>query len=209
MTKHFGIQIQLGLTAIFVFTCSGCSAQDYLPSAKNVEVEISPGKFIAVKKWDWTVDDLANKSGKEKTRLDIQYQGKSLQWEGPEIPVILRESKSSLVLVGYDRENVRGGGGTRFSYFHELEGTFVAIDRDEFPKELATQNMWIYDPRQLKPIRNLDTSDPLFANSINALIWEELMTGKVASKSVDQEILDTFKRKYKPIKLMHISKPKD
>jgi hypothetical protein len=183
-------------------------ADAYLPDAVKVEVEIGPAQFIVLEQWDWTVDDAKNKSGEERTRLKLRYGDQEVVWEGREIPVVLREKADKLYMIGYDRETGRLSGDDieRYSYFQLEKGVFRSIPRDDFPKELATQNMWLREPKRLQAVLKLDTADPCFWDSVNAAIWEHLMTGEVTGNRVDKRILDEFKEKYKPIELTEIKR---
>lgn len=183
--------------------------EPYVPPLKRIEVEINPGEFIAVGKRDWTVDDPRNISGKEKTALHIDRGARTVTCEGPEIPVILREKDDTLYMAGYDRATGRLNGDhiPRFSYFREQGEELAPIKRDDFPKELATQNMWVRDPKKLEAVLALDTSNSRFLSSSNAFIWEDLMTGVCKDRAiVRKSVLDEFARKYRPSKLMAIKR---
>jgi hypothetical protein len=188
---------------------SGCDRTGrYVPAAKPVDVEISPGKFITVEEWVWSVDDPKNPEG-EKTRLRIRYGGHVITWEGVGIPVILREKDGTLYMVVYDRGTSLEPRGTvihRYHYYRQHKDNMESIAAATFPKEIATQNMWVSDDR-LDAVLNLDTSDLDFLDSVNASIWEDIMTGKVDQADDVETLLNEYKRKYKPSKLTAIRRP--
>lgn len=186
------------------------SADVYLPPVEKLEVEVSPAIFLPIEKWDWTVDDPKNKSGREKTKLRISYRDHTIEWEGVAIPVVLREKDDRLYMIGYDRETGRKKGHpTKESvrYYRQDANQFVEIGRDDFPKEIATQNLWLKDPNKFEAVLKLDTADGWFQRSINAAIWADLLTGKIGEQPIDKKLLDEFVEKYKPIRLTAIKRP--
>ena len=103
--------VVIGRAKALVIIClatSSCAAIDnYLPAKRVEEVEVTPGDFIQLERHDWTVDDRRNKSGTEKTRLRIPYRQVVINWEGADIPVVLRAKDTTLYMIGYDRETGR------------------------------------------------------------------------------------------------------
>jgi hypothetical protein len=192
-------------------TMSACNSSTvYAPAVVKEVVEIGPGKFVVLEKWDWSVDDPANRTGEERTRLKIPYSGKIIQWEGVEIPVVLREDGQCLYMVGYDRETGRRSGqlsAKRFTYYRQEGESLVKIHPDEFPKQIATKNMWVQDV-ELQEQLELDTGSIGFRLSCTAYIWEELMTGKTSSNSVDESILAEYIRRHSPVSLTVIKQKK-
>lgn len=186
----------------------GLTVDSYTPPVRMLDVEIGPANFVTVEKWDWTVDDPQNRTGKEKTKLRISYRNHRIAWEGSEIPVVLREKEAVLFLIGYDRETqlAKVNGKSRYTYFRQDDNRMTRIRPDEFPKELATQNMWLSDKNEFDAVLRLDTTNPWFQCSPNAFIWEHLLTGTVKDVSVQKELLDEFVQKYKPIKLTVIER---
>lgn len=190
---------------------SSCGAVDsYLPGKRVQEVEISPGEFLRLERRDWTVDDARNRSQREKTRLQIEYGDTVIRWEGPDIPVVLRETSGTLYMVGYDRETGRlnGDNMARYNYYRQEGEHFVTIERGEFPKEIATQNLFFSDPRERAAAMTLDTSDSWFYHCSTPNIWEHLLTGQPIphNHTVKKELINNFIVKYKPIKLTAIKR---
>lgn len=181
-----------------------CAADRYSPPRKRSDVEISPGRFVRIEQQDWSLDDPNNETGREKTAFEVRVGQTTVTWEGAEIPVVLREKEGTLYMVGYDRETGRLNGDNipRYKYYRQKANALAEINRDDFPKELATQNMWLRDARRRRAVLSLDTSSTLFRSSSNAFIWEDLMRGKCTDPSgVDKALLDDFIRQFKPIKL--------
>jgi hypothetical protein len=207
MTIHGQHRVYCAATAVAIaIAIPSCAAlDDYLPGKRFEDVEVSPGKFITVEKRDWTVDDRGNRSGKEKTWIRVPFGGKSIEWQGPDIPVVLREMDGKLYMVGYDRETGWHNGDHlgRYNYYAQDGDRLVAIGREKFPKELATQNMWLRDPEKRVVALQLDTSDVWFRRSMTAEIWCHLLDGKPipSGRDADKELLDKFLRTYHPIKL--------
>lgn len=200
--------MRIALTWIVMLV--GCDdGVSYVPPAVNTEVEINPGEFAPVERWDWHVDDPKNTSGLERSKLRISHKGRFVDWEGVEIPIVLREKDEVLYLVGYDRETSRRANDDSppaIRYFREAGDQLVEMSREEFPKELATQNMWLNDPKELEAVLKMDTSSVDFRHSTNAQVWRHLMTGQMSSGSVEQSLLDEFIEQYQPVKLTQIKR---
>jgi hypothetical protein len=194
----------------FAFACS--RAPSYTPASEQIFVETNPGTFTEIEQRDWSADDERNTSRKEKSKLRIHFGDDIIDWEGSEIPVVLREKNGMLYLVGYDRDTglQQGNHVPRFSYFRQDGEKMLKIRPDEFPKEIATQNMWWNYPERLEAILNFDTSTIHFQGSSNAFIWQELLTGKTTSDGfVEKELLDEFIKKFNPRRLTVIVKEVD
>ena len=211
---NFTREIAQFLAVVSVITMvSACGSRaGYVPPAKKEEVEISPGVFIVLHKSDWTVDDPGNTSGEEQTRLKIPYRGEVIHWEGVDIPVVLREHEQRLYMIGYDRETGRRSAEKqgkdwheRHCYYRQDDERLIEISPDEFPKEIAIQNMWLQDV-ELQEVLELNTASIGFRLSSTAYIWEELMTGKTSRDSVDKHLLDEYIRLYKPVNLTMIKR---
>lgn len=191
--------------ALFSILITNCG--QYRPPGKTEKVEISPGVFLSVEKWDWTVDDRANPGRKESTEIHLTYRGVPIEWHDVAIPVILREWENRLYLIGFDRETGRQTHTptpARLRYFRQEDSKFVEISPAGFPKRIATQNMWLSgrDPRERAAELEIKTDDAFFLHGLTAQIWRQLETGQPYSiGTVEQSLVDDFKQKYQPIQL--------
>jgi hypothetical protein len=177
-------------------------------SGTKEEVEIAPGQFLTLERWDQSVkQSYTGVSGHEKTWLSIPYRGAIVEWEGEPIPVSLREYEERLYLIGYDREGARrqpawGSRPVPLRYYRQEGAQLVEIPPAQFPKRIATQNMWVRSPEEIDEQVHLNTRSAGFQGSPTADAWFELMTGRrPTNKYVDREILDEYVRRFDPIKL--------
>ena len=65
---------------------------------------------------------------------------------GAAIPVSLREWNDKLFLIGYDRETNRGKPTLR--YYAQNGKKFGEVKPSEYPKRIATQNLWLLRGRR-------------------------------------------------------------
>src|SRR6185436_13248140 len=102
------------------------------------DVEIAPNRWLTLKE------------ERGKCWFICEWKGKKVVWPGKrnqdgesEIPVTLREHEGNLYLIVINREN--GVEGSKYVYFKlGPSGTrFVKIEPSEFPKRIATQNMYL------------------------------------------------------------------
>jgi hypothetical protein len=179
----------------------------------NSEVEIAPGRWLAVKEGDTvSASDLSPErkdphqlsptdalkqflshgassgggAAAERSSLAFEWDGKQVRWRGKEIPVTLREQDGTLYMIGFNRENPRK---TRFVFLKlNAKGTgFVKVSPQDFPKQVATQNMWLQGSRfegvgnewidTWQVLRQLDIGSPYFGGSMTAHIWYQLVEG--------------------------------
>jgi hypothetical protein len=138
--------------------------------------------------------------GDEKFDLRIKAGGKTYRWHGPAIPVVLRERGDQLFLVGFDRETSSKGCTFRL-YRSKADRTFAEIDRAEFPKDLAIQNLWLdsHDEQVLNP---MDASSYWFRESITARLWQYLEFD--IQYWVDQRPLPAFLTQYRDTHLKSV-----
>ncbi|HCE42379.1 MAG TPA: hypothetical protein DET40_02380 [Lentisphaeria bacterium] len=200
------------------------------------DVEISPGKFIAIgntsKDIDYkpkgfkeaiglAVDNIKN--GTEWTHIGIPWNGKLIEWKGEPIPVCLREYENNLYMIAYDRTVPNK---SKFRFYMDDGNTLVEIKASDFPKKIASQNMWwtcnIYGrigdrfADHLQATIDLDPQNIGFSGTTTADIWLCLITGKEYyeisgySSTLDYDnrikLLEEYAEKNKPIKLTMILK---
>lgn len=201
----------------------GC---DYRPhfqvTSKQKEIEISPGQWLTIKSVTKEVVVGPNAVGRMvsigrddsgRSGLVIPWQGKDLRWEGYPIPISLREWEDRLYLIGFDRTDVHN---PLFRYYRQDADTFVEINRADFPKRIATQNMWL-DPNEsardmngkrifeLQVVRTLDVNYPGFRWGLTAQMWIDLDKGPNFSDTcTEQEYAAAilhYREQYAPIAL--------
>jgi len=225
---------------------SGCGEGDHgmVKVEFDSEVEIAPGKWLPVQQGDTVhaldlmtnredphnlglVDSLKQRlhntstgsAALEQSSLKCEWKGKMVEWNGKEIPITLREFGGELYMIGFNREKQHRH---RFVYFSlNQKGTgFTKIKPQEFPRQVATQNMWIdSDWRliwvgnkrvdRLKELRELDINSPYFDHSLTAYIWYEIENGVPLYKiprTVDHKFLKKYVDIYHPIPLPTIVK---
>jgi len=211
------------LFALGELFCTGCEDGRLERHESKVEVEIAPDKWLTVEKTDWYYPDdviIADRPlpEKERTRLRMTWGGQNVTWESVAIPITLREWEGKLYIIGYDRET--DPDKPRFRYYRQKGNSFEEIKPHEFPKRIATQNMWIVhakmpddDPEKYMDLhltRKLDPDKPYFDSTMTGHIWAQLATGKDDTLQYagveDVDILKDFKEKYDPIPLPTIVK---
>ena len=206
------------LIAVTACACLAGCAREVPP--RGEEVEISPGKFITISRVDRSHDDNGSLGGEVYSALFIPWHGTSVLFKSSDIPVSLREHDNTLYLIGFDRET--DFQKCRFTY-QKLNGTiFKKIAPSEYPKEIATQNMW-FSSRHSKgtdgePIdnveltRELNVSSGYFFHTLTAKLWVHLETGKQYWEQGDidmnttRSIWNDYIRKHKPVALPTIIK---
>lgn len=180
--------------------------------ARREEVEIAPGHFITVERRDQSaIQTYSGVIGAERTKLSIPFGGVLIEWEGEPIPVCLRESEGRLYMIGADREawrretNCQGPAPIPNRYYRQEGARLVEIRPAEFPKRIATGNIGLRTPHDIK--ENLELDVAVLQNSAIGRAWVELMTGQPPTHStVDSRLLEEYIRRYDPIRLTRIRK---
>ena len=231
---------------LFLFQVTGCAESDMAKVSEKGEVEIAPGKWLSIQGMATvpqadlkpaknphqlsTVDAIKqfadhaapSTPGKEKYRLEFDWNGKTVKWEGKEeIPITLREYEGTLYIVVFNREESAQGKSHMVFLKLDKKGTsFETITPRDFPRQIATQNMWLR-PRsryaktgdilvdQWQMLRTLDISSPAFGHSFTAKMWYQIETGTEYYQIGivdDQKFLEDYMAKYKPIALPTIVK---
>lgn len=199
------------------------------------EIEVSPGRFLTIQRRDKNPDEppatlrevvrsvrgsTFRGGGKEWTSLLIPWQNTNLVWNSADIPITLRERDGRLYLIGFDR--VTDLRRPCFRYHVQDGASFREIKPGEFPREIATQNMWLDGPGRffmgatngpydhVALARDLDVENTYFRITLTAHIWCHLMTGRqyhenlAKSASVEKGLLQEYVRSNAPIKLTAI-----
>ncbi len=235
---------------IFLFCTahsSGCSGSETTTLTYKSEVEIAPDRWVILeRKSDVYTSDLEAKknphqltafdaakqfanhmatSGTKLKKLESEFafdwNGKRVAWKGKDVPITFREHEGNLYMVGFNREDMHR---CRFTFFklNEKKMGFEMIKPNTFPRQIATQNMWlnarsrytkIYDSIAKKEfrvdewqmLRTLDLQSPAFGSSFTAKMWYQLETGteyyKISNSDLTQQFLEDYAAKYKPIAL--------
>lgn len=235
----------LPVFALFVLMSqvTGCAESGMVKVSRKGEVEIAPGKWLPVSRVATvpqadlkpaknphqlsTLDAIKqfadhvapSAPSKERYRLEFDWNGKTVKWEGKEeIPITLRDHDGMLYMVAFNREE--SAQGKCHLVFLKLgsEGTsFEAIAPRDFPRQIATQNMWLGARfvktgdvlvDQWEMLRTLNIHAPAFGRRLTAKMWYQIETGTELDlmTDVDQKFLEDYVAKYKPIALPTIIK---
>jgi len=194
------------------------------------DVEVAPGRWITIERDDEEAQIDVGKhvslniplpGDTDITRLRIPWQDQTVVWEGMSVPFCLREWEGNLFIIGLDRTDM---SKCRFRYYRQDGNGFSEIQPEEFPKRIATQNMWfrnvddyavgaggrrIYD---LQLARQLDPEDVYFGSSLTAQVWQHLVSNKdyyQTTGGCDRDMLRAFKKEHPPIALPTIVRTPD
>jgi hypothetical protein len=238
--------MRLLLITLMCALCVGCkSASDDMTTVKATrEIEIAPGKWLQVRSGDvvpladhaprknphelGAVDVLKQIAGSssssgavsaEESKIEFQWAGKNVSWQGKEIPVCLREHESVIYMIAFDRSR-REKHFFRFFKLNENGTGFAPFNASDFPKPIASQNMWMYGTGRhvnidgvvvdiWDGVRNLDIDNPYFDHSFTAYMWYQIEKGVELyemPRLIDRAFLQEYVRKYNPIALPTIVK---
>jgi len=184
------------------------------------EVEVAPGEWLT----------LENEVGRAWFRC--QWNGKTVYWPGKfemtkfgpvdwHIQKCLRSWQGNLYLI-YQWNDMKNSL-IKFGYCRlDASGTrFEEIDRKDFPRRVATQNIDVFDSTahtekgeqvdNLPILRKLDVKSPYFAGSTTSRIWYHLERGLAVEENADTaeeqaKFLSDFVAKYHPTPLPTILK---
>jgi hypothetical protein len=209
------------------------------PPRRPVQVEIAPGEWLQLdlRSTVFVADLMPRRSelqamtARERRRLRhenpppsgppravLTWNGRQVEWRGPEVILSLRRYGDSLYMIGLNRERLPR---TRFVFFGlDSKGQrFEEIPTARFPRSIATQNMWFFLRARYVNVaghivddweraRTLDIEARGFASCWTARIWAQLETGDplAADSYVSQDFLREYVRKHKPIPLTTIIK---
>jgi hypothetical protein len=217
--------VRFSLTvALFLILISGTCVFPSPQSNKwiNAEVEISPSKFITVRQRNGIecenrthIDDSIDRFigeivfGEGCTLLEIVWNEELVGGIVYDVPVSLMEFDGLLHVISLDRDNNRGVW--KFNFYKQHNKSFQKIDGNEYPKNIAVQNMGLEnDPQALERVLKLDPNNIHFESDVTARIWRQLLTGVkefgVEEWIVKKDILMDFIDCYKPVRLTKIIK---
>lgn len=152
----------------------------------------------------------------EESRLSFEWAGKKVAWQGKEIPVTLREYDGLLFLVGFNREELHHQKLRMVFFGMNENGTgFDRISPGGFPRQIATQNMWMSPGNRYsgtsegrldewKLLRELNFHNRYFASTLTARIWYQIEHNceeYVANMTIPQEFVLEYAEKYQPVPL--------
>jgi len=194
------------------------------------DVEVAPGRWITIERDDEEAQIDVGKhvslniplpGDTDITRLRIPWQDQTVVWEGMPVPFCLREWEGKLFIIGLDRTDMKK---CRFRYYRQDGNGFSEIQPGEFPKRIATQNMWWRDVDEgytdasgkrindLQKLRELDANDIWFNRRLTAQVWRHITSGKdyyQTERNVDVDAVRAFKEKFDPIVLPTIVRTPD
>jgi hypothetical protein len=181
---------------------SGCGALTHIA---DKEVEIAPGKWTTITQWS--------------SQLAIPRGDRTLTWkeEKDETPISLREWEGKLFLITFDRSDF---SHIRFRYYAEHGNGFKEIEPNDYPKCIATQNLWLSTNNGVRPdgsvvnqlqiARDLDPTSRDFQNSLTAKVWMQLETGEefddIRCKSAEQSFLEEYINRHTVARLTTIQR---
>jgi hypothetical protein len=213
--------------SLFFFSCvlllmCGCGSPTTPSRESEVDIEVSPGTFIKIKRIDRTKDDrkpgwrgLAGsfvnavlKGGEEYAQLEIPLGDIMVSWEGCGVPISLMKYEGLLYMITFDSETDRNS--PQFKYYILNGKTFAEIEAKKYPKSIAIQNFFYKNdsPNQLDATLELIPTSYAFSGTLTATIWKQLISGKkfyeMDDLHLDAEDLLEFTKKYHPVRLTRI-----
>ncbi len=152
--------------------------------------------------------------------MSIAWHDENITWLGVGEPICLRAWKDKLYLIVFDRDSVTANSA-RFRFYHQDHGVLAEIAANDFPREIATQNLWLEtdtggerDGKAINEVEIAKALDPAsidFRDSLTAKIWRQCETGEeYADKhDVEQSFLETYLKKYTVERLQQILPPEE
>lgn len=167
------------------------------------DVEVSPGTWVTVTREDSDEekDPPSTRGDTGMSRLAIPWRGRAVMWQGNPIVFSLRAWQDNLYMIALDRSDIHN---CRFRYYRQRGDGFVEMAAAQFPRRIATQNLWRIDADELDALRRLDAQDTWFCRGLTASVWRHLLTGvdyQRCSEVDDRRAVGEFKMKYGPIPL--------
>ena len=182
---------------------------------RRCKVEVAPGSFFEYKErviiWELehtsftAVHTMEAEKRKfyqrDTTYLSIPWKTQDIIWVGLGIPISIRAHKDLLYMIVFDRDS--DFKKIRFRYFTQNHNVLSEIDPEDYPKEIATQNLWLRKEngfRNGKPINEIEVTKSLnpedidFQSSLTAKIWNQLEKKKEfyeMNNSIDPQVLSS------------------
>jgi hypothetical protein len=219
----FVMHLSALVISIFLVSATGCNRKESpLDGWQTNHVKASPEETLSVlinyssndnKVTGWNLTHLKARKFQlsETYKIVVSNEMQNVTWEGNAAPRVLRRHGGILYMVAYDRVS-KGLENDIFRLFKEENGQFVEIDRGEFPKAIAVQNMG-FDPLpfgcgdrsdryESEVTASMNPDDPCFLSRMTAHLWVYLETGKQYHESlrngVKTNFLKSYMQKYAP-----------
>jgi len=212
-----GVLLSAAAAAVILFLVNhgGClllkNQRVYRPRLVTGTVQVSAGTFVPYERyiaaWDlkygsftavhvMRCEDAAFYQ-KDTYYLRIPWHGENILWVGLGVPIAVREYKGHLYMIVFDRETEYRK--IRFRYYRQADNTFLEIAADEYPREIAVQNLWLGDQYAKEAVMKLDPDDTHFQRSLTAKIWRQLETHREYYEmdyTIEAEFLRGYLEKY-------------
>ena len=230
MKSGFGVGSVAAIAILFL--AGGCKEDTNAPSPATPmettegqrEVEVAPGEWVTIRREDRVPEfdptsmehALATEPSpvfdEGSTRMEIPWKGKVVVWEGCPVPFCLRAWEGNLYVIGLDRREMMK---CKFRYYQQEGERFSPIRPEQFPKRIATQNMWLkaddYSTGKdgqriysLRLAREMDPGNIYFNGQLTAQVWLHLTKGLdyyETDGEIDKASVREYKEKYAPIAL--------
>ena len=188
---------------------------------RTSHVEVTPGRFVPVQRhivtWDLEDGSFAAVHTRPSAKrtfhqqdhefVSIPWDSGEVRWLGVGVPVSLRAWEGRLHLIVFDRDS--DFEKVRFRFYRQDHNVLSEIEPREFPKAIATQNMWLRS-EDLQSARHLDPGDATFRKSLTAKIWRQLEDGTeyydMPGDPVDEGFLRQYLGKHNVLRLNELVK---
>ena len=230
-------RIHTPVILVILTACAcGCESVNRLvkqAGTRTQEAEVAPGQFVTYQEHliVWELEDgswegvhgrrteKAKPHQKDSSTLVIPWQGGEVRWTGVGVPITLRAWNEQLYLITFDRET--DFSKIRFRYYRQDSATLVEMPAAQFPKQIATQNLWLKTHNGFRPdrtvindlqiARDLDPADRCFRSSLTAKIWMQLETGREFYEihnvvTPEQAFLEGYLKQHNVVKLTQIQR---
>lgn len=179
--------------------------------------EVAPDRFVTYQKhiirWDLKYESftavhiLPTKKAKfyqkDTDYLSIPWNGQDIFWVGVGAPISIRSYEDKVYMIVFDRES--DFSKVRFRYYRQDHNVLSEISPKDYPKAIATRNLWLTDVKKIEALRNLNPDDITFQRSLTAKIWHQLEKGteyyQVSNERIAPQFLNEYITKNKVIKL--------
>jgi hypothetical protein len=230
MKKLLWLPLTLFIGALLIWLVSATFVKlNHLKKTEELldkQAEVSPGVWIKYQEYrtDWKLENGSwgavhgMKSEERKfwqtdsRWMSIPWRDQDVTWLGVGVPICLRAWKDELYLVVFDRDTIPVNSA-RFRFYRQTHGVLAEISAKEFPREIATQNLWLStengfrDGRPINQVEIAKALDPAsidFRESLTAKIWLQCEMGKEynSSENVEKAFLESYLKKYAVVRLL-------